>query len=89
MRIAIVATTALALLSACDKPADKAAAPTEQAAKAAGEDTIGSGIAKGSKFAAAAKAAGLDATLPVRVLIPCWCPPTPPSTSFPPARSTR
>ena len=74
LRIAIFATSALALVSACEKPADNAAAPTEQATKAAGEDTIGSGVAKGSKFEAAVKAAGLDATLagpgPYTVLIP-------------------
>ena len=74
LRIAIAATTALALVSACSKPAGKTAAPTEQAAKAAGQDTIGSGIAKGSKFEAAIKAAGLDATLagpgPYTVLVP-------------------
>lgn len=74
LRIILAATAALALVSACNKAGDKAAAPTEQAAKAAGEDTIGAGIAKGSKFAAAVKAAGLDATLagpgPYTVLVP-------------------
>ena len=53
LRIMIAATAALALVSACNKAGDKAGAPTEQAAKAAGEDTIGAGIAKSSKFAAA------------------------------------
>jgi uncharacterized surface protein with fasciclin (FAS1) repeats len=65
---------AMILLSGCNGKADEAAAPTENAAKAAGEDTIASGLGEGSKFAAAAKAAGLDATLagpgPYTVLVP-------------------
>ena len=76
IRTNFVAATvaALLLLSACDRPADKAATPTENAAKAAGGDTIASGLGDASKFEAAAKAVGLDATLagpgPYTVLVP-------------------
>lgn len=68
-------------LAACSQTATNqadanASAPvqTDQAAKAAGDKTIAAGIAADSKFTAAAKAAGLDATLagpgPYTVLIP-------------------
>ncbi len=71
---AAATVAALLLLSACDRPADKAATPTENAAKAAGGDTIASGLGDASKFEAAAKAVGLDATLagpgPYTVLVP-------------------
>ena len=64
--------TALAL-TACNK-SDQPAATTETAADAAGSDTIASGLGNNTKFAAAAKAAGLDATLagpgPYTVLVP-------------------
>ena len=50
-------------LGACDSKTDQAATPTATATNAAGDSTIGSGLAQGSKFAAAVKAAGLDATL--------------------------
>ncbi len=69
----LAAATTLAL-GACDKNKNDAAAPTPQAEKAAGGDTIASGIDGNSKFMAAAKAAGLDATLsgpgPYTVLVP-------------------
>ena len=64
----------LVLLSGCNQKADTAAAPTENAAKAAGTDTIADGLGKDTKFVAAAKAVGLDATLagpgPYTVLVP-------------------
>ncbi|MEO7504654.1 MAG: fasciclin domain-containing protein [Sphingomicrobium sp.] len=75
-RTQFAAATAVTLLlvSACGKPADKAATPTETAAKAAGGDTIASGLGDATKFSAAAKAVGLDATLggpgPYTVLVP-------------------
>jgi uncharacterized surface protein with fasciclin (FAS1) repeats len=65
-------------LAGCDNGGGNAAAPeapqTGEAKKAAGDKTIASGIAQNSRFMAAAKAAGLDATLagpgPYTVLIP-------------------
>ena len=69
----LAAATTLAL-GACDNGKNEAAAPTPEAEKAAGGDTIASGIDGNSKFMAAAKAAGLDATLsgpgPYTVLVP-------------------
>ncbi|MEQ7874107.1 fasciclin domain-containing protein [Sphingomonas sp. ASV193] len=73
--LAMGAASALAL-GACNKKSDaeKSAAPTENAQKAAGSDTIAAGIDAKSKFMTAAKAAGLDATLagpgPYTVLVP-------------------
>ena len=74
--IITIASAAIALgLSGCSESAEKqAAAPTENAQKAAGEDTIASGLGDATRFAEAAKAAGLDATLagpgPYTVLVP-------------------
>ena len=70
-----VGTAALLTLTGCgEKANDEAAAPTEAAEKAAGDNTIAAGLGDASKFAAAAKAAGLDATLsgpgPYTVLVP-------------------
>ena len=69
--------TALALalaLGACDKKADGAEAGSSVAKNAAGGQTIADGTGDATKFAAAAKEAGLDATLagpgPYTVLIP-------------------
>ena len=71
---AAATAVALLLVGACNKPAEKAATPTETAAKAAGSDTIASGLGGATKFEAAAKAVGLDATLagpgPYTVLVP-------------------
>ncbi|MEO5809745.1 MAG: fasciclin domain-containing protein [Sphingomicrobium sp.] len=71
---AAATAVALLLVGACNKPADKAATPTEAAGKAAGTDTIASGLDGATKFEAAAKAVGLDATLagpgPYTVLVP-------------------
>jgi uncharacterized surface protein with fasciclin (FAS1) repeats len=74
-------TAAVIALSACSEAPNNeadgnAAAPvqTDQAAKAAGDQTIAAGIAGDGRFVSAAKAAGLDATLagpgPYTVLIP-------------------
>ena len=75
MRLPIAIIAALALpLAACDKAADKG--PGSEAAKdAAGDSTIAEGLGGDStRFAEAAKAAGLDTTLggpgPYTVLIP-------------------
>ncbi|MES2904672.1 MAG: fasciclin domain-containing protein [Pseudomonadota bacterium] len=77
MRIAMTLFAASAMtLAACDTQTSDAAAPTSEAAKdAAGDKTIASGLtAEDSKFADAAKASGLDATLagpgPYTVLVP-------------------
>jgi uncharacterized surface protein with fasciclin (FAS1) repeats len=78
MRIALILFTAVSALAvtACGPGADKASAPKSEAAReAAGDKTIASGLSgDDSKFAAAAKAAGLDATLagpgPYTVLVP-------------------
>ena len=75
MRYKIAYLAVLGLpLAACDKAADNA--PKSEAAKeAAGESTIAQGLGDdASRFAAAAKVAGLDATLagpgPYTVLVP-------------------
>lgn len=77
MRIAMTLFAASAMtLAACDTKASDPAGPTTEAAKdAAGDKTIASGLtAEDSKFADAAKASGLDATLagpgPYTVLVP-------------------
>ena len=78
MRIAMTlfAAASAMTLAACDTQSNNAAAPTSEAAKeAAGDKTIASGLtADDSKFADAAKASGLDATLagpgPYTVLVP-------------------
>ena len=68
--------TAMVALTACgDKGGDNVAQPETQAAKeAAGDQTITAGLGDATKFAAASKQAGLDATLagpgPYTVLVP-------------------
>lgn len=62
-------------LSACNKAEQGAAAPETEAAKeAAGDKTIAAGLGDAKKFAEAAKATGLEATLagpgPYTVLVP-------------------
>ena len=78
-RFLAVTTAALALtLGACnnsDTATNGAVTETsDEASKAAGDQTIAAGLDKNSRFAQAAKAAGLDATLanpgPYTVLIP-------------------
>lgn len=77
MRIALtlIAAASTVMLAACDKSTDSAAPKSEAARDAAGDQTIASGLGSDdSKFADAAKAAGLDATLagpgPYTVLVP-------------------
>ena len=78
MRIALTlfAAASAMTLAACDTKTKDPAAPKSEAAKdAAGDATIASGLTgDDSKFAAAAKASGLDATLagpgPYTVLVP-------------------
>jgi len=78
MRIALTLFAAASALTmaGCDTKTDNAAAPASEAAKdAAGDKTIASGLgADDTKFAEAAKASGLDATLagpgPYTVLVP-------------------
>ncbi len=50
-------------LSACDKASEPTAATSKNAAEAAGDDTLAAGLGNNAKLAAAAKAAGLEATL--------------------------
>ena len=57
-----MAAAALAL-NACDKADQPNAAPSGEAKDSAGAKTIAAGIDQNSKFFAAAKSAGLDATL--------------------------
>ena len=84
-----VGLAALLALGACGEKAGNDAAPTTEAATdAAGKATISTGLGDATKFTAAAKAAGLDGR-PAPAPIRCWCPATPHSTSFRPARSTR
>jgi uncharacterized surface protein with fasciclin (FAS1) repeats len=69
------ALAALLPLGACGGEAgNETAAPTENAQEAAGKDTLATGLGDATKFAEAAKAAGLDATLggpgPYTVLVP-------------------
>ena len=78
MRIALTlfAAASAMTLAACDTKTNDPAAPKSEAAKeAAGDATIASGLTgDDSKFAEAAKASGLDATLagpgPYTVLVP-------------------
>ncbi len=78
MRIAMTlfAAASMMTLAACDAKSNDPTAPKSEAAKeAAGDKTIASGLtADDSKFADAAKATGLDATLagpgPYTVLVP-------------------
>lgn len=71
--LALVAAAALAL-NACDKADQPGNAQSGEAKQAAGEKSIGAGLVQDSRFAQAAKAAGLDATLagpgPYTVLVP-------------------
>lgn len=60
--IALAAVAVLAI-AACDKQAATDNQTSEQAAEAAGDETLATGIEPGSKLGAALKAAGLDATL--------------------------
>ena len=79
-RLLAVTTASLALaVAGCDnaQTAENGAAPAEQtdeAAKAAGDQTIAASLDQNGSFAKAAKAAGLDATLanpgPYTVLMP-------------------
>ena len=68
-----IAAAALAL-NACDKADQPGAAQSGEAKDSAGGKTIAAGIDQNSKFFAAAKSAGLDATLagpgPYTVLVP-------------------
>ena len=68
------ALAALLLLGACGEKAADNAVKSEAAKEAAGDATIASGLGDATKFAAAAKQAGLDATLagpgPYTVLVP-------------------
>ena len=69
------AMAALLALAACsDRDAGETAAPTENAHKAAGEETIATGLGDATRFAEAAKASGLETTLagpgPYTVLVP-------------------
>ena len=74
--LAATSVTAMVALAACgDQGGDNAARPETEAAKdAAGDQTIAAGLGDATKFAAAAKQAGLDATLagpgPYTVLVP-------------------
>ena len=78
MRIAptLCAAAAALMLAACDSTSNDAGGPKSEAAgNAAGDKTIASGLgADDSRFADAAKASGLDATLagpgPYTVLVP-------------------
>ena len=76
-RLAITGTALAALLSlaACGGTGGNDATPTSAPAKkAAGKETIGTGLGDATKFAAAVKATGLDGTLagvgPYTVLVP-------------------
>lgn len=68
------ALAALFATGACGDKDAKQAAPTEAAKEAAGDVTITAGLGEATKFADAAKAAGLDGTLagpgPYTVLVP-------------------
>jgi uncharacterized surface protein with fasciclin (FAS1) repeats len=68
------ALVALLLLGACGEKAADNAVKSEAAKEAAGDATIASGLGDATKFAAAAKQSGLDATLagpgPYTVLVP-------------------
>jgi uncharacterized surface protein with fasciclin (FAS1) repeats len=69
-----LALAALLGLGACEKASKEEATPTKAAKEAAGDSTIAKGLGDATKFAAAAKAAGLDLTLegpgPYTVLVP-------------------
>lgn len=76
-RSMLACVTALMLpmaLGACDKAAETPAPTSEKAAAAAGDKTLATGLGNDARFAAAVKAAGLDAALagptPYTVLVP-------------------
>jgi uncharacterized surface protein with fasciclin (FAS1) repeats len=74
-RIFLASAAATLALAACDRQAaTDNAVTTENAAQAAGDATIANGLGGDTKFAAAAKNAGLDRTLdgpgPYTVLVP-------------------
>jgi len=68
------ALAALLLLGACGDKGSDSAPKSEAAKEAAGDATIAAGLGDATKFAAAAKQSGLDATLggpgPYTVLVP-------------------
>ena len=68
------ALAAILLLGACGEKAAEPAPKSEAAKEAAGDQTIAAGLGDATKFAAAAKNTGLDATLagpgPYTVLVP-------------------
>ena len=68
------ALAAILLLGACGDKAAEPAPKSEAAKEAAGDQTIAAGLGDATKFAAAAKNTGLDATLagpgPYTVLVP-------------------
>jgi uncharacterized surface protein with fasciclin (FAS1) repeats len=68
------ALAALLIVGACGEKAADNAVKSEAAKEAAGDATIASGLGDATKFAAAAKQSGLDATLagpgPYTVLVP-------------------
>lgn len=71
----LLAATAAIATSACDRQADSNnVAATDNAAEAAGDETIADGLAGDRRFADALKSAGLDRTLdgpgPYTVLVP-------------------
>ena len=70
----IFAVGTLLALGACSDRAGETTPETEAAKEAAGEATIATGLGDATKFAAAAKSAGLDGTLsgpgPYTVLVP-------------------
>lgn len=76
MRIALtlLATAAALSVAACDSKTDTAASQPEAAKDVAGDKTIAAALGDDTRFAEAAKATGLDATLagpgPYTVLVP-------------------
>jgi uncharacterized surface protein with fasciclin (FAS1) repeats len=74
LRIITLGFIATLALAGCDKPASNVSATAPSAKEAAGDKTLGEGIAGDSKLGAALKSTGLDATLagpgPYTVLAP-------------------
>jgi len=70
----MLAGVAALSLSACDDNRNSAEPASEAAAEAAGDETLATGLGDNAKFAAAIKAAGLEAALagptPYTVLVP-------------------
>ena len=70
----MLAGVAALSLSACDNNRNSAEPASEAAAEAAGDETLATGLGDNTKFAAAIKAAGLEAALagptPYTVLVP-------------------